>query len=148
MCWRSNDSILRKTLWKAIYQRKPIKFGYKLWCLSSRQDYLVQCEPYSEKSQTLPALGLGWSAWTKILSSTKSLSTLRNDGCHCSCLCLTLPCKRLVYFTSSRMQATQDCSNCWVSEEKLSIFTAENIRLDSIKLALLTAQFLLLQESL
>ena len=24
-----------------------------------RQGYLVQCEPYSEKSQTLPALGFG-----------------------------------------------------------------------------------------
>ena len=148
MCWRSNDSILWKTLCKAIYQRKPIKFGYKLWCLSSRQGYLVQCEPYSEKSQTLPALGFGWPAWTKILPSTKSLSTLRNDGCHCSCLCLTLPCKRLGYVTSSQMQATQDCSICWVSGEKLSIFTTENIRLDNVGLALLAAQFLLLQESL
>ena len=129
-------------------QRKPIKFGYKLWCLSSRQGYLVQCEPYSEKSQTLPALGFGWPAWNKILPSTKSLSTLRNDGCHCSCLCLTLPCKRLGYVTSSQMQATQGCFICWVSGEKLSIFTTENIRLDNVGFALLAAQFLLLQESL
>ena len=42
---------------------KPIKFGYKPWCL----DYLVQCEPYSGKSQTVLALGLGGSVVTKLM---------------------------------------------------------------------------------
>ena len=46
---------------------KPIKFGYKPWCLNSRLDYLVQCESYSGKSQTVLALGLGGSVVTKLM---------------------------------------------------------------------------------
>ena len=46
---------------------KPIKFGYMLWCLNSCLDYLVKCEPYPGKRQTLPALALGGSVATKLM---------------------------------------------------------------------------------
>ena len=46
---------------------KPIKFHQKLWCLNIHLGYLVQCEPYSGKSQTVPALGLGGSVVTKLM---------------------------------------------------------------------------------
>ena len=89
---------------------------------------------------TITKTWVGWIAWTKILASTESLSALRNGGCHCSCLCLMLPWKILGYFTGSQMEAIQDLSICWVSKEKLLIFTAENARLENVELALLDAQ--------
>ena len=52
---------------KQYIKGKPIKFGYKLGCLNSCLGYLVQCEPYSGKSQTVPALGLGGSVVTKLM---------------------------------------------------------------------------------
>ena len=97
---------------------------------------------------TITKTWVGWVAQTKILASTESLSALRNGGCHCSCLGLMLPCKMIGYFTGTQMQASKNHSICWVSEEKLSIFTAENTRLDNLGLALLDTQFLLLQENL
>ena len=52
---------------KQYIKGKPTKFRNKLWCLNSRLGYLVQCEPYSKKSQTVPALGLGGSVVTKLM---------------------------------------------------------------------------------
>ena len=46
------------------------------------------------------------------------------------------------------MEASQDHSICWNSEEKFLIFTTENTPFDSLGLILFYAQFLLLQESL
>nr|CAD7431496.1 unnamed protein product [Timema monikensis] len=42
---------------------KPIRFGYKVWCLCSRLGYLVQGEPYQGAStrNTHPELGVGGS---------------------------------------------------------------------------------------
>ena len=97
---------------------------------------------------TITKTWVGWIAWTKILASTEFLSALRNGGCHCSCLCLMLPWKILGYFTESQMEPIEDLSICWVSKEKLLIFTAENTRLENVELALLDAQFLLFQEGL
>ena len=50
---------------KQYIEKKPIKFGYKLWYLNSRLGYLVPCEPYSGKSQTVPVFGLRGSVVTK-----------------------------------------------------------------------------------
>ena len=52
---------------KQYIKGKPIKFGYKLWCLNNHLDYLAQCKPYSGKSQTVPVLGLGKSIITKLM---------------------------------------------------------------------------------
>ena len=52
---------------KQYIKKTPIKFGYKLCCLNSHLGYLVQCEPYSRKIQTVPARGLGGSVVTKLM---------------------------------------------------------------------------------
>ena len=52
---------------KQYIKGKPINFGYKLWCLNSRLDYLALYELYSGKSQIVPALGLDESVVTKLM---------------------------------------------------------------------------------
>ena len=62
---------LQSCCWWQISKSRAIiqddEFHNKLWCLNSCLGYLVQCEPYSRKSQTVPALGLGGSVVTKLM---------------------------------------------------------------------------------
>jgi len=47
---------------KQFIRGKPIRFGFKMWCLNSRFGYLIQCEPYQLSSGSFnPDLGLGGS---------------------------------------------------------------------------------------
>lgn len=43
---------------------KPIRFGYKIWCLANKLGYLIQCEPDKEAKtgNSFPELGVGGSA--------------------------------------------------------------------------------------
>lgn len=49
---------------------KPIRFGYKVWCLANKLGYLIQCEPYQGAStgNTNPALGVGGSVVCDLIS--------------------------------------------------------------------------------
>lgn len=49
---------------------KPIRFGYKIWILSTRLGYVVQGEPYQGKSTgiSIPGLGLGGSVVFDLIS--------------------------------------------------------------------------------
>ncbi|MGH0189192.1 UNVERIFIED_CONTAM: hypothetical protein FKN15_033832 [Acipenser sinensis] len=53
---------------KQFMKSKPIKFGYKLWCVNTHLGYLIQCKPYAGKGVTLPELGLGGSVVTGLIS--------------------------------------------------------------------------------
>jgi len=46
---------------KQFIRGKPIRFGYKLWCLNTNTGYLMQFEPYqvANTTPTLPGLGMG-----------------------------------------------------------------------------------------
>ena len=53
---------------KQFIRGKPIRFGFKVWCLNSRLGYLVQCEPYQGSSDSFSAdLGLGGSVVTQLV---------------------------------------------------------------------------------
>lgn len=53
---------------KQFIRGKPIRFGFKVWCLNSRLGYLVQCEPYQGSSGSFnPDLGLGGSVVTDLV---------------------------------------------------------------------------------
>ena len=54
---------------KQFIRGKPIRFGYKLWCLNTRLGYLIQFDPYQGASSTYDAnLGLGGSVVMDLLS--------------------------------------------------------------------------------
>ena len=44
---------------KQFIRGKPIRFGFKLWCLCSSDGYLLHAEPYCGKDTNLPETGLG-----------------------------------------------------------------------------------------
>lgn len=50
---------------------KPIRFGYKVWILTTRLGYVIQGEPYQGKGNTkyIPELGLGGSVVIDLFSS-------------------------------------------------------------------------------
>ena len=51
---------------KQYIKGKPIKFGYKVSCLSTNNDFFIQCDRYSGKGDYNPKLGLGGSVVTKL----------------------------------------------------------------------------------
>lgn len=54
---------------KMFIRNKPIRFGFKLWCLCSSTGFLYKCIPYCGKSSFLdPNLGLGGSVVAELLS--------------------------------------------------------------------------------
>jgi len=86
---------------KQFIRGKPIRFGFKLWCLNTRLGYLIQCEPYQGGGTQIDAeLGLGGSVVADLLSelpkhkysvyidnyftSLKLLQKLKNDGVACT----------------------------------------------------------------
>jgi len=53
---------------KQFIRGKPIRFGFKVWCLNTRLGYLIQCEPYQGASGSYDAnLGLGGSVVTSLM---------------------------------------------------------------------------------
>lgn len=55
---------------KQFIRGKPIRFGYKTWCLNTCTGYLLQCEPYQGAGTTPldPSLGMGGSVVMNLLS--------------------------------------------------------------------------------
>ena len=54
---------------KMFIRNKPIRFGFKLWCLCSSTGFLYKCIPYCGKSEFLdPNLGLGGSVVAELVS--------------------------------------------------------------------------------
>ena len=47
---------------KHFIRRKPIRFGFKLWCITSSEGYLLHAEPYCGVDTDLPDTGLGQGA--------------------------------------------------------------------------------------
>ena len=47
---------------KQFIRGKPIRFGFKLWCITSSEGYLLHAEPYCEVDTDLPDTGLGQGA--------------------------------------------------------------------------------------
>jgi len=43
---------------KQFIRGKPIRFGFKIWCLNTRLGYLVQCDPYQGKD-AIHSMGSG-----------------------------------------------------------------------------------------
>ena len=43
-------------------RRKPIRFGFKLWCITSSEWYLIHAEPYSGVDTDFPDAGLDQGA--------------------------------------------------------------------------------------
>ncbi|MGH0120597.1 UNVERIFIED_CONTAM: hypothetical protein FKN15_014528 [Acipenser sinensis] len=41
------------------FRRKPIRWGYKVWCLNTRLGYLIHFDPYTGRSSYDPVLDLG-----------------------------------------------------------------------------------------
>ena len=44
---------------KQFIRGKPIRFGVKLWCVTSSNDYLIHPEPYCGSDTDLPETDLG-----------------------------------------------------------------------------------------
>ncbi len=60
---------------KQFIRGKPIRFGFKVWCLNTRLGYLVQCDPYQGKGSYLnPQFGLGGSVVRFLLSKLPKLN--------------------------------------------------------------------------
>ena len=97
---------------------------------------------------TITKTWLRWIPWTKISASTGLLSVLRKARCYCSCSCLMLPYKMIGFFTGSQMQVSQGHLLCWVSEKKLSIFSAENTRLQQLGVGFVWRQILVASRKL
>ena len=57
---------------KQYIKGKPIKFGYKLWCLNTNFGYLIQCDPYSGKGNHNAKLGLGGSVVARLVNKLPS----------------------------------------------------------------------------
>jgi hypothetical protein len=55
---------------KQFIRGKPIRFGYKLWCMNTNTGYLLQFEPYqgANTTPTKPGLGMGGSVVVDLLS--------------------------------------------------------------------------------
>ena len=55
---------------KQFIRAKPIRFGYKLWCLNTSTGYLMQFEPYQGASTTplIAGLGMGGSVVADLIS--------------------------------------------------------------------------------
>ena len=47
---------------KHFIRGKPIRFGFKLWCITSSEGYLLHAEPYCGIDTDLPDTGLGQGA--------------------------------------------------------------------------------------
>ena len=47
---------------KQFIRGKPVRYGYKLWCLASSGGYLYHAEPYCGSSTDLPLTGMGQGA--------------------------------------------------------------------------------------
>lgn len=86
---------------KQFIRGKPIRFGFKLWCLNTKLGYLVQCEPYQGGGTAIDQeLGLGGSVVVDLLSelpkrnysiyidnyftSLNLLQKLKSDGISCT----------------------------------------------------------------
>jgi len=55
---------------KQFIRGKPIRFGFKVWCLNSRLGYLIQCDPYQGSSGSFNAdLGLGGTVVSQLAST-------------------------------------------------------------------------------
>lgn len=52
---------------KMFIKGKPVRFGYKVWCLCSSNGYLFQCDIYTGKSNEKGDLGLGGDVIMKLL---------------------------------------------------------------------------------
>ena len=57
---------------KQFIKRKPSKFGYKIWCLSTNNGYLIRCGPYSGNGDYNPKLGFGGSLVAKLIPKLPS----------------------------------------------------------------------------
>ena len=57
---------------KQYIKGKPIKFGYKLWCLNTNFGYLIQCDPYSDKGDHNARLGLVGSVVARLFNKLPS----------------------------------------------------------------------------
>ena len=53
---------------KQFLKGKPIRFGYKFWCLCNRLGYLIQFEPYQGSGEYDRSLGLGPSVILDLIS--------------------------------------------------------------------------------
>ena len=55
---------------KQFIRGKPIRYGYKIWCLNTPDGYLVQCEPYQGAGTVniLPDLNMGGSVVMELIS--------------------------------------------------------------------------------
>lgn len=60
---------------KQFIRGKPIRFGFKVWCLNTRLGYLVQCDPYQGKGSYLdPQFGLGGSVVRYLMTKLPKLN--------------------------------------------------------------------------
>ena len=60
---------------KQFIRGKPIRFGFKVWCLNTRLGYLLQCDPYQGKDSYLDRqFGLGGSVVRFLLSKLPKLN--------------------------------------------------------------------------
>ena len=57
---------------KQYIKGNPTKSGSKVWCLNTKNGYLIQCNPYSGKGDYNPKLGLGGSVVTKLIQKLPS----------------------------------------------------------------------------
>lgn len=66
---------------KQFIRGKPIRFGFKVWCLNSRLGYLIQCDPYQGSSATYNAdLGLGGSVGSQLMSKLPTGPSYRRSA--------------------------------------------------------------------
>ena len=47
---------------KQFIRGKPIRFGFKIWCITSYESYLLHAEPYCGENTDFPDTGLGQDA--------------------------------------------------------------------------------------
>ena len=60
---------------KQFIKGKPVRFGFKVWCLNTRLGYLVQCNPYQGKGPYVePQFGLGGSVVRFLLRKLPQLN--------------------------------------------------------------------------
>jgi DNA excision repair protein ERCC-6 len=106
---------------KMFMKGKPVRFGFKIWCLCSSYGYLFKCIPYCGKSAHYnPDIGLGGSVVMQLLEivSCPSVHTIHFDNFFTS-HALLVSLKSCGFFATGTVRENRLNGGCLVDSKEL-----------------------------
>lgn len=106
---------------KMFMKGKPVRFGFKLWCLCSSHGYLFKCIPYCGKTAHFdPDLGLGGSVVMQLLEivETPSAHTVHFDNFFTS-HALLVSLKSYGFFATGTIRENRLSGGCFIDNKEL-----------------------------